>query len=93
MEELTIAVRVVEPYSTPTPVSLNGDFTWAMVSKQEKDSDYRYTSPIQTRLELYWIAPDIHEIFFTGLSGISVNTLRCLFSHKMGMLHHSVDYF
>lgn len=93
MEELTIAVRVVEPYSTPNPVSLNGDFTWAMVSKQEKDSDYRYTSPIQTRLELYWIAPDIHEIFFTGLSGISVNTLRCLFSHKMGMLHHSVDYF
>jgi hypothetical protein len=79
-EEITIAVRVVEPYDSPVPLSITGEFSWALVPK-ESGRQLHYTFPHKTRLELYWISADIHGIFLTGLSGIQVNFLRyCILS-------------
>ncbi|GLB34582.1 hypothetical protein LshimejAT787_0201470 [Lyophyllum shimeji] len=75
-EEVIIAARVVEPHTSPSPLALNGDFAWTL---EQKGSDRKLACAAKTRLELYWVAAKIHEIFLSGLSGIEIDFLRYAF--------------
>lgn len=84
--EATIPVRIIEPSSSSTAFSLNGDFTWVLKPKEQNNSGsgVEHTSQEKTRLELYWLFKEIHEIFLGGLAGVHIDFLR-LVIRKIGL--------
>lgn len=76
-DEVTLVARVAEPHSSPDPLTFNGDFMWAL---EQERSHRKLECTNRTRLELYWVSADIHEIFLAGLSGIPVDFLRSVFA-------------
>lgn len=77
--EATVVVHVVEPHSSPNPLVFNEDITWVM---EQQKSERKLGCADETRLELYWVSTNLHEIFLTGLSGIPVDFLRAVFPSR-----------
>jgi len=71
--EATVAAKIVDPHMSQKPFSWNADVSWELA---EEGSTHKTVCAEKTRLELYWIWGEIHEIFLSGNAGIPVELLR-----------------
>lgn len=92
-ETTFVAAKIIDPHRNSDPFSWNADVSWEL---EQKDVTHKIESPEKTRLELYWISPNIHEIFLAGKAGIPINLLRGAIpslapNTSRGMLTHSIS--
>jgi len=71
--EATVAAKIVDRQTSAVPFSWNVDISWELT---QKGSENKVESADKTRLELYWISGDVHEIFLSEKAGIPVEFLR-----------------